>query len=294
MKIEVFGKTIIAGEHAVLRGVPALVFPVFSKSLKLEYSDTGRPTSLELSGEFGSELESLFWGVIEKSLDSLGRGPSEVSGHFHISNSVPVGAGLGASATLCVAIGRWFVWKGWISESELYEFSRQLENLFHGESSGADIAVAISGQVLHFERSGARYGFTPQWQPHLYLSYSGSRGLTANCIKKVKTLWQENPSEGASIDQMMKEAVQKAELVLSQPENENSLLDLSRAINQACQCFDRWGLADGQPGQHLQTLRDRGALAVKPTGSGDGGFALSLWQAAPPADLMPSLIPIWK
>ena len=36
---------------------------------------------------------------------------------------------------------------------------------------------------------------------------------------------------------------------------------------------------------------DAGAAAVKPTGSGDGGYLLSLWKEAPPASL--NLVPIW-
>ena len=84
---------------------------------------------------------------------------------FQISNSIPVGAGLGASAALCVAVGRWICWKGWLAESELPEFCRKLEDLFHGESSGVDVAVAISEKGLHFERNGARYTVSANWNP---------------------------------------------------------------------------------------------------------------------------------
>lgn len=40
---EVFGKCILAGEHAVLRGVPAIVLPVKSRSLIISF----KPDTLE-------------------------------------------------------------------------------------------------------------------------------------------------------------------------------------------------------------------------------------------------------
>ena len=43
-----YGKWILAGEHAVLRGCPALAFPLTSRSLHLEY----HPENANLEVEF--------------------------------------------------------------------------------------------------------------------------------------------------------------------------------------------------------------------------------------------------
>jgi mevalonate kinase len=55
--------------------------------------------------------------------------------------------------------------------------------------------------------------------------------------------------------------------------------------------FSGWGLTTGVLGDHIQQLKDYGALAVKPTGSGDGGYVLSLWRQPPinvsPIDFIP-------
>jgi mevalonate kinase len=288
METTVYGKWILAGEHAVLRGSPALVFPVFGKSLHFVYNENSSGLTVEFEGEHGGELRLLFWGVMEKALEMTQHKRGEANGRFVITNSIPVGAGLGASAALCVGIGRWFAWKRWVKDAELPEFCRQLENLFHGESSGVDIAVALSGEGLRYERLGAegnaRRLFSPSWQPCWYISYSGKRGVTSECIAKVKALWQKDQALGERIDRDMREAVLLAEKALMVKSDEEGFDSLAEAISKARSCFERWGLASGEIGHHIQTLLNHGAYAVKPTGSGDGGYVLSLWQKPPSAD----------
>jgi mevalonate kinase len=292
MTTTVYGKWILAGEHAVLRGSPALVFPMLGKSLTLSFISSEGDVSVEFGGEYGDELRLLFWGVIEKALEMTGRSRSGLHGHFQITNSIPVGAGLGASAALCLGLGRWFVWRGWVGEGELPEFCRLLENLFHGESSGVDIAVALSGQGLYFVRGGARHTIEPRWKPQWFISYSGKRGVTSECVARVKQLWQRDETLGTRIDRDMREAVDMAERALNMNSKEEGFDLLAEAINKARTCFEHWGLTSGEIGGHIQMLINHGAYAVKPTGSGDGGYALSLWRKTPPNELSSLLIPL--
>jgi mevalonate kinase len=292
METRAFGKWILAGEHAVLRGSPALVFPVLGKSLTLHYEDDGRDLSVDFDGDYGGEMHLLFWGVMEKALEITKHVRAEARGHFHISNSIPVGAGLGASAALCVGVGRWFQWMNWVKEDDLAEFCRELENLFHGESSGVDIAVALTGRGLHFERSGARRELESKWSPLWFISYSGKRGVTSECVSRVKALWQEDPALGARIDKDMRDAVEMAERALTASSSADGFDLLAEAVNKARTCFEHWNLASGEIGNHIQNLVNHGAYAVKPTGSGDGGYVLSLWRKAPPSELTSILIPL--
>lgn len=294
METRVFGKWILTGEHAVLRGCPALVFPLFSKSLTIRYQDTGESLTATFTGEHGGELRLLFWGVIEKALETLGQSRAAVTGKIEVESSIPVGAGLGASAALCVAVGRWLAWLGWVKEPDLYEFARQLENLFHGESSGVDIAVALSGEGLRFERSGSRESLVPTWEPLWCLSYSGKRGVTSECVSRVKRLWESDPVNAEAIDRDMRSAVDLAQAALRSTDQESGTRLLAQAIRLSRTCFERWGLAGGEMAEHLSTLEKAGAMAVKPTGSGDGGYVLSLWAAPPPVSLHGLLIPLGR
>ena len=60
MQTVVYGKCIIAGEHAVLRGTPAIVFPVRAKSLNLVFSQSEDSVVADFSGDYGSEMKLLF------------------------------------------------------------------------------------------------------------------------------------------------------------------------------------------------------------------------------------------
>lgn len=288
------GKWILAGEHTVLRGGPALVFPLTGKSLRFSYqvSPPNQELNLTLQGDNGEELKLLIWGVIERACELKKVNRSQLKGSLTIHSNIPIGAGLGASAALCVAVARWFENEGYVKREEVYEFARQLENLFHGESSGVDIAVALTGKPTRFVKNGSRDIVEQKWTPRWFLSYSGKRGVTLDCVNKVKELHVKDPELANKIDQDMKMAVAMAEEALKLPESKG-LPYLVKAIDMACICFEKWGLTSGLVNAHLDLLVHHGALAVKPTGSGDGGYVLSLWNSAPPVELLADLIPCY-
>ena len=284
------GKWIMSGEHAVLRGCPALVFPLVSRHLDLLYAPSSDELKLVLEGPHGEELKLLFWGVLERVCELKKISRNSLRGELRLRNSIPVGAGMGASAAFCVAMTRWFESLGYVKAPEVYEFSRQLENLFHGESSGVDIAVAMSAQPLIFTRDKDRSDFFPAWQPKAFISYSEKRGVTLDCVTKVKNLISAHPNLGEKIDREMRRSVQTCIAALSSSDVDNIDM-LAEGIDQAATCFHQWGLTEGPAEKHMTWLQDQGALAVKPTGSGGGGYILSLWDEGPPFELRNQLIP---
>lgn len=295
-RTETTGKWILAGEHAVLRGAPALVFPLESRKLNLEFTAGAPGESLRLlcGGSHGDELQMLFWGVLEKACELRAVARSSFSGEVRLTSEIPVGAGLGASAALCVAMSRWFAHLNVIAAGEIADFARTLENLFHGESSGLDIAVAIKGKPLKYYR-GQEPQVLPErrWTPRLYVSYSGQRGMTLDCVNQVKRLLVENSERGQKLDTQMGEAAELCQKALQMDAAEGQKA-LAQAMQLAAESFLAWGLTEGAVQNHMNHLRAQGALAVKPTGSGKGGFILSLWAAAPPLELQSQLIPCFK
>lgn len=286
-KVSVPGKWILAGEHSVLRGAPALVFPLAQRTLTLVHSPGDHGLELDLSGEYGPEFRVLFWNLIDRACGQAGIKKSLLKGVVKLSSQIPVGSGLGASAALCVAVGQWFQNSGFIKSEEVYEFSRNLENLFHGESSGVDVAVTLLKEPIRFLRNGDRQKVALNWRPHLYLSYSGKKGSTLDCVQRVKAFGEKNPARGQELDRQMADSVALAENSLKLNPTEG-LNDLVKSIKMAKDCFDQWGLT---PEEEINKLLVAGALAVKPTGSGGGGYILSLWEEEPPVEIRNHLTP---
>lgn len=286
-----FGKWILAGEHAVLRGSPALAFPLTSRHLELRYQPSSSGLEVEFAGPNGEELKLLFYGVIENALKRLNV-KAPLHGQFTLTSSLPVGAGLGASAALCGAVARWCQAQGWVEESGVYEFARQLEDLFHGESSGVDLAVSLSAQGVRFVRGGERTPLKLNWWPQFYLSYCGQRGMTSSCVGQVKHLFESQPDLAKATDAKMKTAVEVAGRALEAPSLELGWDNLVLALKQGRECFDAWGLTGGGLSSHMAALERSGAVAVKPTGSGGGGYVLSLWSTPIPESLRSVLVPV--
>lgn len=285
-----FGKWILAGEHAVLRGSRALAFPLRARGLELRHSPGDRNLKVRTEGLQNDVLHACAQRALQRALELLDVGRSAMSGALLIVNRLPCGAGLGASAALCVALARWFERLGLVSPDALHEFARQLENLFHGESSGLDIAVTLRERPVVFSSDSGASEFEPAWTPGLFLSDSGARAVTKECVDKVKALLRQSPAEGESIDADMRDAVNHC--VESLRENrEGACGNLAEGINLAARCFRRWGLIEQRLADHMEDLMIAGACAAKPTGAGIGGYVLSLWNVPPPALLRDRLIP---
>ena len=152
-----------------------------------------------------------------------------------------------------------------------------------------DLAVSLSAQGIRFVRGEELTQLKLKWWPKLYLSYSGQRGMTAECVTKVKRLFETQPVLAAAVDAQMRESVESAEKAFTRDEAQG-LVQLKAALDLGRKCFEQWDLCGGDVRIHMRQLEEAGAWAVKPTGSGGGGYILSLWRSEPPAAIADKLV----
>ena len=137
VKAEACGKAILVGEHAVVYGAKAVALPL--KDLRLEIegikNDSDRDDDINLFID-GHRMHGEVLKVVYKAFEVLNIKPFSFDGYG--KSSLPIGAGLGSSATLCIAILKCLsqVMKKELSPSLLAKLGNNLEMLFHGHLLG--------------------------------------------------------------------------------------------------------------------------------------------------------------
>lgn len=267
-------KCIIAGEHTVLRGKPAIVFPIFAKILKLSYFETA---SVSHENNFQNPFSDYLMNIVGKAVRIVQSQKVNVSfDQFIIENNIPIGAGIGFSAAASVVIGRWLTWMKLLKEEDFFSFCCEFENNFHGKSSGLDIAGSMNNSGIYYE-IGHMHPLKINWTPNLFISYCGIPKNTKKAVQHVNEVREEQPELGEAVDKKMHQSVAMVEEALAMDQN-GGLQLLIEAIGLANDCFASWGLIPTTMQDHIDWIKKNGALAVKPTGSGEGGYVLSLWD----------------
>ena len=310
--IKVYGKWILSGEYSVLKGCPALAFPLPSHFVELRWNP-GQNSGLIFKREeehstVPSAFVSAFENILDQALQKISKTRTHLNGEISLKCCILMGAGMGASAVMCVLIGRLFQHLKWVQEDKLFSFCHSLENIVHGESSGLDVAVVLKNKpvfyrIMKFSKESLMnkkndetlfsqnrtdsltpeiQTFSPAWQPWIFLSHSGSSSLTQKYIQKMKVFQEDQPLLAEELDQLMKESVFKAKEALENKNQKEGLKQMSQSFRCAEECFFKWNLISEQMKQQMDFLKQNGALAVKPTGSGAGGCLLSLWNRKPP------------
>ena len=224
-----------------------------------------------------SNADFLFYQALQWALHFDCRTENDIKGRIKITSQIPMGCGLGSSAACSLAIARLWQALGWRkSDKDVFEWARQIEGHFHSRSSGLDVAALMHPKPIVFCKAKSEE-FQTSWWPKFKLTYAGGRGHTGCNVRRVIDWRKNNKDLSAKTTNTMHTATNLAFQALQTHKSVASFKQLREAIALANSCFQEWGLVPQAMRDHMLQLKRDGAVATKPTGSGGGGYVLSLW-----------------
>jgi mevalonate kinase len=270
-----YAKWILSGEHSVVRGGKAVVFPLrrYKNSIFLRKAE-------RFSVKYDTEnLEDIIISLMELASAFTKIPLDSIRSELTVINSIPTQMGLGSSAAICVNIANIFKHYGF--NGEVFDLARYLENKFHQSSSGLDVSVSIMDEPLIFHGNKIIDILRPTFWPCLALSYSGEKSITSHCVKFVQEIFRKNKSWALELDNLMNHSADLCEIAFKSADFEK----LKDGINIGCEVFRNWGLCHEPLEYNIKMALSVGAVAAKPIGSGLGGYVISLWHEKPKSDI---------
>jgi len=279
------GKVILYGEHFVVKGSRSLVASISLRARVRTRESTGRIVrvrSPQVGIDSWIDLGSLEAGdprlaPLARILEVLsGMGYSLVPHDAVVESEIPVGAGLGSSASTAVAYA--LAYTGMLgdplSRDDLIRVSYEAEKVTHGRPSGVDNTIAVVGGGLVYRR-GEGFRHVDLRLPHgttLLVVDTGvgrsTRDVVQHVLSVAESTWEASRHIYEAADRIVG-------LALDAFERGDAVL-LGRLMNLNQGLLNAVGASSRIIEDIVFEARGAGALGAKLTGAGWGGAVIVL------------------
>ncbi len=271
-------KCILAGEHAVVYGAKAVAMPIHSLRAEVSVSlqkNITEKSDLNFEGSIRPEQKFMLEQVLNQALNLFQLESENVL--VHSKTSIPLGAGLGSSASLSVALIKALskYVGSYMSTEKIAEHSLQLEKIFHGSPSGLDTNVVSFESPVVFRRGEPTKVLTELRanQFKFALIDSLERSSTKKMIDIARSHFES--SEGGRIIDRFDQVSNQVETSLKQ----NDFDSLRSCFIRSQELLETVGVVTKTMKEITKKL-DSFGIASKPTGAGGGGMILALLKPA--------------
>ncbi|OLS18406.1 MAG: Mevalonate kinase [Candidatus Heimdallarchaeota archaeon LC_2] len=281
------GKVIIAGEHSVVYGYPAIAVALGIRcNIITSDSEPGIfINSLDLNKNFRysiRDLSQLGRGeLIDKEFDSIALAVKETLKRINhdtnieiqIRSDIPISAGLGSSAAVVVAsiAAVLDLYNKELSKEDISNIAFESEKITHGKPSGIDNSIATYGGLLKFQNGKLIPKLLKNSIPLIVGNTKVPRD-TKRLVGGVADLKNQYSSLIDPILKIMGNLAEEAEISLENRDLEKlgDILDINQGL------LDSIGVGNEVLSNYIWTARKAGALGAKLTGAGGGGCMIAL------------------
>jgi mevalonate kinase len=282
-------KLILGGEHAVVYGVPGLVVPLPELRTEVQLRESNIPSLRVLLASIPNPSEGQMAFVEEACrtiVSALGKSLPDAT--LEVTSTVPLSAGLGSSASLCVALARAFsrLYGAGTEPAHIQRLANAAEQAAHGRASGLDTSAIAWGRPLRFVREAEPQPLAIATPLTMLIAHSGEVGSTQAVVMDVAMRRQAEPDRFAAMFARVASAVAAMETAL----RDGELPALGQAMDANHAALQDLGVSHPTLDNLVGAARSAGALGAKLTGAGWGGCAIALVTPAAVQDVGEALL----
>lgn len=287
------GKAILFGEHSVVYRGPAVVLAidrrarvmaegrdddrVFFDALDLGFSGYFEgDTYIHVQGEpwRGKRLLA-FLVSARKTMEHIG---VESGLNITLRSDIPIAAGLGSSAALCVctvaSVGD--LLEGGLSKEDVCELAYQGEKIVHGTPSGVDNNISTYGGILRYEKGAGIERFEIEGSLPFVIGNSQRKRSTRRLVDRVRRLREREPGLVDGVIDSIAQVSEDGLVALK----EFDLPRLGDLMNINHGLLASLGVSIAKLDIMVHASRVAGAYGAKLTGAGGGGCMIALSDAS--------------
>ncbi len=270
-------KVILAGEHAVVYGRPALAVPVrgVTARARVQAAPRGRLVHAPDIGLRADLADLAPEHPLRRTLEAVAAqvGPLPRL-RVHIASDIPVAAGMGSGAAVTVALARAllaFLGASW-PVARLNALAYEIEKLYHGTPSGIDnTVIAYERPIVYRKGHGWRPLRVARPVP-LVVADTGQRASTRVMVARVRQGWQRARARYEALFDAVAQAVRAAQDALAA----GDLAALGRALGANHALLRQMGVSTPGLDRLVRAAEAAGAYGAKLAGAGGGGVMLAV------------------
>ena len=288
------GKVYLFGEHAVVYGEPAVPCAIERRArVTVEERDDGTTVHLddltidgftiEYTGDasegpdvdVSESLVEAGVGYINEAIEQArdAAGVDDVGFEINVESSIPLGAGLGSSAAVVVAVIRAATAELGVelSDREVADRAYQVEHAVQdGEASRADTFCSAMGGAVRVEGDDCRRIDGVDNLPFV-IGYDGGAGDTGALVAGVRQLREEYDFAADTVE-AVGDIVRQGERALKA----GDLVELGELMDFNHGLLSALGVSSRSLDSMVWAAREAGAHGAKLTGAGGGGCITAL------------------